>query len=135
MPSLSSPPHPPGGAHLLPQTEQVQPRGGLADSGRLAGEIALWSLVVLAIERYVVVCKPMSNFRFGENHAIMGAPSPGSWLWPAPRAPPGRLVQVTALSRRGRRVSRVLPRVLQLEGAGAAWFQAPEMAAVIGLSA
>lgn len=37
-----------------------------------AGEIALWSLVVLAIERYVVVCKPMSNFRFGENHAIMG---------------------------------------------------------------
>ncbi|XP_010084262.1 PREDICTED: rhodopsin, partial [Pterocles gutturalis] len=39
----------------------------------LGGEIALWSLVVLAIERYVVVCKPMSNFRFGENHAIMGA--------------------------------------------------------------
>ncbi|KAB0404516.1 hypothetical protein E2I00_013177, partial [Balaenoptera physalus] len=38
----------------------------------LGGEIALWSLVVLAIERYVVVCKPMSNFRFGENHAIMG---------------------------------------------------------------
>uniref|UniRef100_A0A4W2C9I2 Rhodopsin n=1 Tax=Bos indicus x Bos taurus TaxID=30522 RepID=A0A4W2C9I2_BOBOX len=37
-----------------------------------SGEIALWSLVVLAIERYVVVCKPMSNFRFGENHAIMG---------------------------------------------------------------
>ncbi|XP_035129688.3 rhodopsin-like [Callithrix jacchus] len=35
-------------------------------------EIALWSLVVLAIEHYVVVCKPMSNFRFGENHAIMG---------------------------------------------------------------
>ncbi|MXQ95744.1 hypothetical protein E5288_WYG018239 [Bos mutus] len=50
----------------------VQPGGGLADSGCLAGEIALWSLVVLAIERYVVVCKPMSNFRFGENHAIMG---------------------------------------------------------------
>lgn len=38
----------------------------------LGGEIALWSLVVLAIERWVVVCKPMSNFRFGENHAIMG---------------------------------------------------------------
>ncbi|KAG7478034.1 hypothetical protein MATL_G00076170 [Megalops atlanticus] len=38
----------------------------------LGGEIGLWSLVVLAIERYVVVCKPMSNFRFGENHAIMG---------------------------------------------------------------
>ncbi|XP_073431065.1 rhodopsin [Dendrobates tinctorius] len=38
----------------------------------LGGEMALWSLVVLAIERYVVVCKPMSNFRFSENHAIMG---------------------------------------------------------------
>ncbi|XP_037334248.1 rhodopsin-like [Pungitius pungitius] len=38
----------------------------------LGGEIALWSLVVLAIERYVVVCKPMSNFRFGEKHAIGG---------------------------------------------------------------
>uniref|UniRef100_A0A671WXA2 Rhodopsin n=1 Tax=Sparus aurata TaxID=8175 RepID=A0A671WXA2_SPAAU len=38
----------------------------------LGGEIALWSLVVLAIERWVVVCKPISNFRFGENHAIMG---------------------------------------------------------------
>nr|BAB88652.1 rhodopsin [Plecoglossus altivelis]BAC00857.1 rod opsin [Plecoglossus altivelis]BAC65337.1 retinal rhodopsin [Plecoglossus altivelis] len=38
----------------------------------LGGEIAMWSLVVLAIERWVVVCKPMTNFRFGENHAIMG---------------------------------------------------------------
>ncbi|XP_077369312.1 extra-ocular rhodopsin isoform X2 [Festucalex cinctus] len=38
----------------------------------LGGEVALWSLVVLAIERYVVVCKPMSNFRFGEKHAICG---------------------------------------------------------------
>lgn len=45
---------------------------GLIATNCLAGEIALWSLVVLAIERYVVVCKPMSNFRFGENHAIMG---------------------------------------------------------------
>lgn len=43
-----------------------------------AGEIALWSLVVLAVERYVVVCKPMSNFRFGENHAIMGVAF--SWI-------------------------------------------------------
>ncbi|XP_057685966.1 rhodopsin-like [Corythoichthys intestinalis] len=38
----------------------------------LGGEVALWSLVVLAVERYVVVCKPMSNFRFGEKHAICG---------------------------------------------------------------
>ncbi|MEQ2260010.1 hypothetical protein XENORESO_019349 [Xenotaenia resolanae] len=38
----------------------------------LGGEIALWSLVVLAVERYVVVCKPMTNFRFEEKHAIAG---------------------------------------------------------------
>ena len=38
----------------------------------VSGEIALWSLVVLAIERYIVVCKPMTNFRFGEKHAIAG---------------------------------------------------------------
>uniref|UniRef100_A0AAQ4QFX9 Rhodopsin n=1 Tax=Gasterosteus aculeatus aculeatus TaxID=481459 RepID=A0AAQ4QFX9_GASAC len=38
----------------------------------LGGEIALWSLVVLAVERWVVVCKPIANFRFGEDHAIMG---------------------------------------------------------------
>ncbi|KAK1786904.1 hypothetical protein P4O66_017287, partial [Electrophorus voltai] len=38
----------------------------------LGGEIALWSLVVLAIERYIVVCKPMVTFRFGETHAITG---------------------------------------------------------------
>ncbi|XP_048109956.1 rhodopsin, like [Alosa alosa] len=36
------------------------------------GEIALWSLVVLAVERWVVVCKPVSDFRFGENHAVAG---------------------------------------------------------------
>lgn len=38
----------------------------------ISGEIALWSLVVLAIERYIVVCKPVTNFRFGEKHAIAG---------------------------------------------------------------
>ncbi|KAM4571974.1 extra-ocular rhodopsin isoform 1-T1 [Fundulus diaphanus] len=38
----------------------------------VSGEIALWSLVVLAVERYVVVCKPMTNFRFEEKHAIAG---------------------------------------------------------------
>ncbi|XP_059806431.1 green-sensitive opsin-like [Hypanus sabinus] len=38
----------------------------------LGGQVALWSLVVLAIERYIVVCKPMGNFRFGNNHALIG---------------------------------------------------------------
>ncbi|KAG5837838.1 hypothetical protein ANANG_G00217280 [Anguilla anguilla] len=38
----------------------------------LGGEVALWSLVVLAIERYIVVCKPMGSFKFTSTHAIVG---------------------------------------------------------------
>nr|BBA85522.1 green opsin [Sardinops melanostictus]BBA85527.1 green opsin [Sardinops melanostictus] len=38
----------------------------------LGGQVALWSLVVLAIERYIVVCKPMGSFKFGTNHAAAG---------------------------------------------------------------
>ncbi|XP_067913293.1 green-sensitive opsin-like [Heterodontus francisci] len=44
----------------------------------LGGQIALWSLVVLAIERYIVVCKPMGNFRFGSTHAFIGIGS--TWI-------------------------------------------------------
>uniref|UniRef100_A0A671QIE1 Rhodopsin n=1 Tax=Sinocyclocheilus anshuiensis TaxID=1608454 RepID=A0A671QIE1_9TELE len=36
------------------------------------GEVALWSLVVLAIERYIVVCKPMGSFKFSSSHAFAG---------------------------------------------------------------
>ncbi|XP_041092024.1 green-sensitive opsin-like [Polyodon spathula] len=38
----------------------------------LGGEVALWSLVVLAIERYIVICKPMGSFRFSGTHASIG---------------------------------------------------------------
>ncbi|XP_039858645.1 green-sensitive opsin-like isoform X2 [Simochromis diagramma] len=38
----------------------------------LGGEVALWSLVVLAIERYIVVCKPMGSFKFSGAHAGAG---------------------------------------------------------------
>ncbi|XP_051967904.1 rhodopsin, like [Xyrauchen texanus] len=50
-------------------------RGGCNLEGlfaTLGGEIALWSLVVLAVERWVVVCKPFSKFRFGRFHATCG---------------------------------------------------------------
>lgn len=36
------------------------------------GEVALWSLVVLAVERYIVVCKPMGSFKFSGTHAGAG---------------------------------------------------------------
>jgi len=42
-----------------------------------AGEIALWSLVVLAVERYIVVCKPMRSFKFTGAHAAAGV----SFTW------------------------------------------------------
>ncbi|XP_034726486.1 green-sensitive opsin-like [Etheostoma cragini] len=38
----------------------------------LGGEVSLWSLVVLAVERYVVVCKPMGSFKFSGSHAGAG---------------------------------------------------------------
>nr|BBA85528.1 green opsin [Sardinops melanostictus] len=38
----------------------------------LGGQVALWSLVVLAVERYVVVCKPMGSFKFTNNIALGG---------------------------------------------------------------
>ncbi|XP_057701027.1 green-sensitive opsin-like [Corythoichthys intestinalis] len=38
----------------------------------LGGQIALWSLVVLAVERYIVVCKPMGSFKFTASHAGAG---------------------------------------------------------------
>ncbi|XP_065097549.1 rhodopsin, like [Paramisgurnus dabryanus] len=50
-------------------------RGGCNLEGlfaTLGGEIALWSLVVLAFERWVVVCKPFTKFRFGQVHATFG---------------------------------------------------------------
>lgn len=54
----------------------MEPRGALTTPWALpllpAGQVALWSLVVLAIERYIVICKPMGNFRFSASHAMMG---------------------------------------------------------------
>ncbi|XDV35520.1 hypothetical protein PO909_005452 [Leuciscus waleckii] len=38
----------------------------------LGGQVSLWSLVVLAVERYIVVCKPMGSFKFSSNHALAG---------------------------------------------------------------
>jgi len=38
----------------------------------LGGQVSLWSLVVLAVERYIVVCKPMGSFKFTETHAAVG---------------------------------------------------------------
>ncbi|XP_061583248.1 green-sensitive opsin [Cololabis saira] len=38
----------------------------------LGGQVSLWSLVVLAIERYIVVCKPMGSFKFTASHSAVG---------------------------------------------------------------
>ncbi|KAG7268507.1 hypothetical protein CRUP_002527, partial [Coryphaenoides rupestris] len=38
----------------------------------LGGQVSLWSLVVLAVERYIVVCKPMGSFKFTTTHAGVG---------------------------------------------------------------
>jgi len=52
----------------------------------LGGEVALWSLVVLAVERYIVVCKPMGSFKFTAAHAGGGVAF--SWIMAASCAVP-----------------------------------------------
>nr|QJT41795.1 rhodopsin 1_2 [Crenuchus spilurus] len=44
----------------------------------LAADISLWSLVVLAVERWMAVCKPLKKFRFRQIHACLGVGF--SWL-------------------------------------------------------
>ncbi|KAK7907482.1 hypothetical protein WMY93_016094 [Mugilogobius chulae] len=36
----------------------------------IGGMVSLWSLAVIAFERWMVVCKPLGNFMFKESHAI-----------------------------------------------------------------
>ncbi|MEE6517266.1 hypothetical protein FKM82_027367 [Ascaphus truei] len=36
------------------------------------GMVGLWSLAVVAFERFLVICKPMGSFTFRESHAVMG---------------------------------------------------------------
>ncbi|KAJ1095352.1 hypothetical protein NDU88_000517 [Pleurodeles waltl] len=38
----------------------------------LGGIVGLWCLAVVALERYLVICKPLGGFTFRESHAIMG---------------------------------------------------------------
>ncbi|XP_014347180.2 opsin-1, short-wave-sensitive 2 isoform X2 [Latimeria chalumnae] len=38
----------------------------------LGGMVSLWSLAVVAFERYLVICKPLGNFNFRSTHAIIG---------------------------------------------------------------
>uniref|UniRef100_A0A8C5LWG7 G-protein coupled receptors family 1 profile domain-containing protein n=1 Tax=Leptobrachium leishanense TaxID=445787 RepID=A0A8C5LWG7_9ANUR len=38
----------------------------------LTGIVGLWSLAILAFERYLVICKPMGDFRFQQRHAVLG---------------------------------------------------------------
>jgi len=52
----------------------------------LGGQISLWSLVVLAVERYIVVCKPMGSFKFTNTHATVGVVF--TWIMAAACAAP-----------------------------------------------
>ncbi|XP_056462871.1 blue-sensitive opsin-like [Gadus chalcogrammus] len=38
----------------------------------LGGMVSLWSLAVVAVERWLVICKPLGQFSFRSHHAIMG---------------------------------------------------------------
>ncbi|RMC22746.1 hypothetical protein DUI87_00246 [Hirundo rustica rustica] len=38
----------------------------------LQGMVSLWSLAVVAFERFLVICKPLGNFTFRGSHAVLG---------------------------------------------------------------
>ncbi|XP_028853643.1 opsin-1, short-wave-sensitive 2 [Denticeps clupeoides] len=38
----------------------------------VGGMVSLWSLAVVAVERYLVICKPVGNFSFKSHHALFG---------------------------------------------------------------
>ncbi|XP_006633282.2 ultraviolet-sensitive opsin [Lepisosteus oculatus] len=44
-------------------------------SGAIAGLVTGWSLAFLAFERYIVICKPFVNFRFGSKQALIAVAS------------------------------------------------------------
>ncbi|NXG42937.1 OPSP protein, partial [Psilopogon haemacephalus] len=52
----------------------------------LTGIVGLWSLAILAFERYVVICRPLGDFRFQHRHAVSGCVFTWSWslLWTTP---------------------------------------------------
>ncbi|KAJ8006492.1 hypothetical protein DPEC_G00107810 [Dallia pectoralis] len=41
-----------------------------AAMGSISGLVTVWSLAVLAVERYVVICKPFGTFTFDNNQAL-----------------------------------------------------------------
>ncbi|XP_075706521.1 pinopsin-like [Rhinoderma darwinii] len=45
----------------------------------LTGIVGLWSLAILAFERYIVICKPLGDFHFQQRHAVMGCAF--TWIW------------------------------------------------------
>uniref|UniRef100_A0A7M4F1Z5 Pinopsin-like n=1 Tax=Crocodylus porosus TaxID=8502 RepID=A0A7M4F1Z5_CROPO len=45
----------------------------------LTGIVGLWSLAILAFERYIMICKPTGDFRFQQKHALMGCAF--TWIW------------------------------------------------------
>ncbi|XP_028564366.2 pinopsin-like [Podarcis muralis] len=52
----------------------------------LTGIVGLWSLAILAFERYLVICKPVGDFRFQKRHAVLGCAFTWGWsfVWTVP---------------------------------------------------
>ncbi|KFU86263.1 Pinopsin, partial [Chaetura pelagica] len=52
----------------------------------LTGTVGLWSLAILAFERYIVICRPLGDFRFQHQHAVTGCAFTWGWslLWTTP---------------------------------------------------
>lgn len=84
VPSLSAPSPSPGEEHT-PQTDRSSHAAGWLTVAALQVKSPCGPWWSWPSGGGVVVCKPMSNFHFRRTTPSWASPSPGSWLWPAPR--------------------------------------------------
>ncbi|KAF7249648.1 Troponin C, slow skeletal and cardiac muscles isoform [Varanus komodoensis] len=61
--------------------EELMKDGDKNNDGKIDydGLVALWSVAVCAVERYLVVCRPFKAIQFGKKHAILALLF--AWLW------------------------------------------------------
>uniref|UniRef100_A0A8C5T3Z8 G-protein coupled receptors family 1 profile domain-containing protein n=1 Tax=Malurus cyaneus samueli TaxID=2593467 RepID=A0A8C5T3Z8_9PASS len=67
-------------------SNNIRGNGGQGTAQGTGGIVGLWSLAILALERYLVVCRPLGDFRFQHRHAASGCAFTWGWalLWTTP---------------------------------------------------
>ncbi|KAJ8373091.1 hypothetical protein AAFF_G00271460 [Aldrovandia affinis] len=58
--------------YFVLQEAETWPQVDLSAKTKILRIVALWSLAILAFERFFVICRPLKNVRLGGHHAILG---------------------------------------------------------------